>query len=418
MGHKIPLILCITCFVCATSLFTVAFYGLLQSSSASTARITSTFIPEQKVLSSACAELDSELDTRGSRLFHSWSDEELFQRAVDMEKKQQMNVMERQKRGVKDISRIAINSSSTSESSSSFPSVSPEGSEDSVCHRGVSSERSLLKPKVAFMFLTGGQMPFLPLWKRFFHGHEDLFNIYIHLDPFRVGVFERNSSDMFWGRLIPPGLTERGAPSLAAAMRRLIANALLDDPLNQYFAVFSETCIPLVSFPTVYSRLTASDKSFIEILTGEPTLQGRYASRGGEAAMLPEVPFSAFRVGSQFFVLTRHHALTVVSDSKIWSKFSTPCSDIYSCYIEEHYFPTLIDMADGRCATRFTLTNVDWNVQPNIGHPRTYQEQEITRELIFSLRRNGTFLFARKFAGTCLEPLLKLSAVLLEKDMD
>ncbi|KAH7365859.1 hypothetical protein KP509_18G049600 [Ceratopteris richardii] len=200
-------------------------------------------------------------------------------------------------------------------------------------------------------------------------------------------------------------------------MRRLLANALLDDPLNQYFAVFSESCIPLVSFPTVYDRVIASYRSFIEILKDEPTLEGRYASRGGESAMLPEVPFSAYRVGSQFFILTRNHALLVVSDSRIWNKFSTPCLDIHSCYIEEHYFPTLIDMEDGVCATRFTLTNVDWDVQSDIGHPRTYQEQEITQELIFSLRRNGTFLFARKFAGNCLEPLMRLSPILLEEEI-
>ena len=38
-------------------------------------------------------------------------------------------------------------------------------------------------PKVAFMFLTVGAIPLAPLWEKFFKGHQDLFNIYIHSLP-------------------------------------------------------------------------------------------------------------------------------------------------------------------------------------------------------------------------------------------
>jgi hypothetical protein len=35
-------------------------------------------------------------------------------------------------------------------------------------------------PKLAFMFLTPGTLPFEPLWEMFFRGHENKFSVYVH----------------------------------------------------------------------------------------------------------------------------------------------------------------------------------------------------------------------------------------------
>lgn len=56
-------------------------------------------------------------------------------------------------------------------------------------------------PKVAFMFLTRGPLPLLPLWERFFKGHEKLFSIYVHAIPgYKLNV---SSTSAFYGREIP-----------------------------------------------------------------------------------------------------------------------------------------------------------------------------------------------------------------------
>ena len=56
-------------------------------------------------------------------------------------------------------------------------------------------------PKVAFMFLTRGPLPFLPLWERFFGGHDDFFTIYVHTVPgFMLNV---SPYSVFFGRQIP-----------------------------------------------------------------------------------------------------------------------------------------------------------------------------------------------------------------------
>ena len=106
-------------------------------------------------------------------------------------------------------------------------------------------------PKVAFMFLTRGPLPMLPLWERFFHGHSSLFNIYIHSPPrFLLNV---SHSSPFYLRHIPSQDVSWGTVTLADAERRLLANALLDFS-NERFVLLSESCIPVYNFPTVSSN--------------------------------------------------------------------------------------------------------------------------------------------------------------------
>ncbi|XP_074578409.1 glycosyltransferase BC10-like [Curcuma longa] len=293
--------------------------------------------------------------------------------------------------------------------------------------------RAASPPKIAFMFLTNSDLSFAPLWERFFRGHERLFNVYVHADP--SARFLLTPTPSFGGRFIPAKATQRGSPTLISAARRLLAAALVDDPDNAFFALISQHCIPLHSFRFTYRALLSDPgtlkpahaegvlrrrhRSFIEILSGEPGLRDRYAARGDDV-MLPEVSFDQFRVGSQFFILARRHALMIVRDRRLWKKFKMPClkSREDSCYPEEHYFPTLLDMQDPEGCTRYTLTRVNWTDSVG-GHPHTYQPPEISGHLIKLLRKSNStysYLFARKFSPHCLQPLLKLSDSVIFRD--
>jgi hypothetical protein len=56
-------------------------------------------------------------------------------------------------------------------------------------------------PKVAFMFLTRGPLPLLPLWERFFRGHAGYFSIYVHTpEDYELNV---STDSPFYGRKIP-----------------------------------------------------------------------------------------------------------------------------------------------------------------------------------------------------------------------
>ncbi|KAG6630782.1 glycosyltransferase BC10-like [Carya illinoinensis] len=279
------------------------------------------------------------------------------------------------------------------------------------------------KPKIAFLFLTNSDLSFAPLWEKFFHGNRHLYNIYVHADP---SVKITPPGGVFQGRFIKEARkTERASPALISAARRLLAVAILDDPLNSYFALVSQHCIPLHSFRFVHNFLFRNtltslkdafsspflqDQSFIEILSDDPNLPDRYIARG-DNAMLPEVPFEQFRVGSQFFTLTRKHALLVLRDIRLWRKFKLPCLNIDSCYPEEHYFPTLLSMEDPKGCTHYTLTRVNWTDSFD-GHPHLYTPEEVSAELVYKLRESNSsysFLFARKFSPDCLKPLMEIA---------
>ncbi|KAJ4899168.1 hypothetical protein Rs2_13119 [Raphanus sativus] len=285
--------------------------------------------------------------------------------------------------------------------------------------------------KVAFMYITTTPLPFAPLWEMFFNGSSstDLYNVYIHADPTRD--YDPGFSGVFSNRVIHSKLSERYTPTLAAAARRLLAHALLDDPRNYMFALFSPSCVPIHSFDFTYKTLVSSRKSFIEILKDEPWQFERWAARGDDA-MLPEVRLEDFRIGSQFWALTRRHARMVARDRRIWEKFDKTCVREDTCYPEENYFPTLLSMRDPRGCVPATLTHVDWTVSDG-GHPRMYEAEEVAPELIVRLRetrprygedgingsvseRSDPFLFARKFSPEALEALLGMAKGVLFND--
>ncbi|OVA17129.1 Glycosyl transferase [Macleaya cordata] len=299
----------------------------------------------------------------------------------------------------------------------------------SVSHLGTTNP----PPKIAFLFLTNSDLTFAPLWERFFKGNERLFNIYIHADP---SVKLTPPGGVFTGRFIAGKKTKRASPTLISAARRLLATALLDDQSNAFFALISQHCIPLHSFRFVYHSLFASPhtdssfslthwnrhgqvkySSFIEILATEEGLWDRYTARGDDV-MMPEVPYDSFRVGSQFFILTRRHSLLVIRDRKLWRKFRLPCLKKDSCYPEEHYFPTLLSMEDPKGCTHFTLTRVNWTGSTG-GHPHTYHPAEVSPELVYRLRVSNSsysYLFARKFSPDCLNPLMEIADTVIFRD--
>ncbi|KAG6547364.1 hypothetical protein Mapa_011301 [Marchantia paleacea] len=322
------------------------------------------------------------------QILHNWSDDELLERAEEMEVQLQLQ---------------------REEASSSI------SDDDSAIDKLNGGTREM-PSKIAFLFLTTTGIPLEPLWRRFFQGHERSYNIYVHSDPswLRDHGSHRNLG-MFWGRTVPAAVTHRSNPDVVAAERRLIANALHDDRSNEWFVLVSDTCIPLRSFGYMYRRLSATSNSLIDCGKGAPgpLMMSRYRARGDQA-MLPEVPFSEFRLGLQFFAIRRRHAVMVIRDRKYWPKFNQPCVRP-ACYPDEHYIQTVIGNLD-EPACQGTPTFLSWNGSKG-GHPQSFGREETTPQLIQALQasQNSRFLFARKFKWDALEPLLDLGHLLFNR---
>ncbi|KAL2237070.1 uncharacterized protein LOC105164695 [Sesamum indicum] len=264
-------------------------------------------------------------------------------------------------------------------------------------------------PKIAFMFLTKGQLPLAPLWERFFKGHEGQYSIYIHSLPSFEADFP--SSSVFYKRQIPSQVSEWGKMSMVDAERRLLANALLDIS-NEWFVLLSESCIPLYNFSMVYNYITGSKYSFIGAFDDPgPYGRGRYNDN-----MLPEVNITDWRKGSQWFEINKKLALYIVEDTKFYPKFSEFCKP--ACYVDEHYFPTMLTIQAATLLANRSITWVDWS--RGGAHPATFGGSDITEEFfkkIFDGRSclynnkpsSICYLFARKFSPSALEALFLLA---------
>ncbi|XP_057478266.1 glycosyltransferase BC10-like [Actinidia eriantha] len=261
-------------------------------------------------------------------------------------------------------------------------------------------------PKIAFMFLTKGPLPLSLLWERFFKGHKGKYSIYIHsLPSFKVDF---PSSSVFYKRQIPSQVSEWGKMSMCDAERRLLANALLDNS-NEWFILLSESCIPLYPFRVIYHYIMKSKYSFMGAFDDPgPFGRGRY-----NANMAPEVNITQWRKGSQWFEINRKLALSIVEDSTYYPKFDEFCKP--SCYVDEHYFPTMLTIQAPNLVANRSITWVDWS--RGGAHPATFGKTDIKEEFLKRMLEGHSclynnqpssvcFLFARKFAPSALEPLL------------
>ncbi|KAJ7966069.1 Core-2/I-branching beta-1,6-N-acetylglucosaminyltransferase family protein [Quillaja saponaria] len=281
-------------------------------------------------------------------------------------------------------------------------------------------------PKIAFLFLTPGSLPFEKLWHKFFQGHEDRFSVYVHASRGKPA----HASPYFVGRDIRSEKVVWGKISMVDAEKRLLANALRD-PNNEHFVLLSDSCVPVHNFEYVYNYLMFTNVSFIDCFVDPgPHGTGRYSEH-----MLPEVEKRDFRKGSQWFSMKRQHALIVMADSLYYTKFKLYCRpnmDGRNCYADEHYFPTFFRMIDPNGVANYSVTHVDWS--EGKWHPRSYRAQDITYELLKNITSvdesihvtsdgkktvmltpciwNGMkrpcYLFARKFYPETLDKLMHL----------
>ncbi|XP_020588034.1 uncharacterized protein LOC110029891 [Phalaenopsis equestris] len=270
-------------------------------------------------------------------------------------------------------------------------------------------------PKVAFLFLTRGPLPFAPLWDRFFRGHERLYSVYVHSIPnYKLSVSETSA---FYGRQIPSEEVSWGSISLIDSEKRLLANALLDFS-NERFVLLSESCIPVYNFPTIYKYLIHSKHSFVESYDeASPRGRGRYSHH-----MYPDIKLRQWRKGSQWFELNRNLAVKIVADYNYYSIFNKYCKP--SCYPDEHYIPTYLHMFHDKWNAKRSVTWVDWSRDGP--HPATYGGENVTVMFIQSIRNNGSictynneptslcYLFARKFAPNALQTLLNLTSEVMK----
>ena len=123
--------------------------------------------------------------------------------------------------------------------------------------------------KIAFLFLVRGHMPLEEIWREFFnfHANQSHFSIYVH--PHHG--FKYHKSSFFYGKEIEGTQNVKwGGMSQVRAIKNLV-KAALKDPLNDWFTLMSETCIPLHPFPVWHHAFANQTKSMINACAMDPS---------------------------------------------------------------------------------------------------------------------------------------------------
>jgi hypothetical protein len=191
--------------------------------------------------------------------------------------------------------------------------------------------------KIAFLFFAKGPMPLEDIWREFFRWRADSkhYNIYVHPHKgyhypptsFFHGKEISNNIEVHWG-----GFTQ------VKALKNLVETAVEADPLNEWFCIMSESCIPLVPFERWRNIFLANTKSIVNACAMHPSemeTEARWKPELINAGMKKEW----WRKSATWAALNRKHATVFYKDpvehEEAWK--NVMC-------VDEHYLASVLAM--------------------------------------------------------------------------
>jgi Core-2/I-Branching enzyme len=122
--------------------------------------------------------------------------------------------------------------------------------------------------KIAFMFLSRGHIPLEDVWREFFgwNANSNHYSIYVHPQQ----GFKYHRTSFFYGKEISEShVVQWGGMGQVRAIKSLVREALRD-PLNEWFCLMSEACIPLRPFAMWREAFQLQKKSIINACVMDP----------------------------------------------------------------------------------------------------------------------------------------------------
>lgn len=236
--------------------------------------------------------------------------------------------------------------------------------------------------KVAFLFLTRGDLHKTRLWRAFFDAASpNCYSIYVHNS-------KPIQDDWFGSFALSTTVeTQWGTVSLVRATKLLLQHAVRD-PSNKRFVLASESCVPLYCFDELYKRAMAQPLACISTIAAS---NDHLRDRWQRVADKNRLPFADFTKHHQWFMLDRDTAVFFADADLTWL-----FADVEAC--DEHYFSNACRMF--RLPVRSKqITYVDWTNRTV--HPRTFEA--VTNDLIQKARSTGCLLLRKVSPDTILD---------------
>jgi len=190
-----------------------------------------------------------------------------------------------------------------------------------------------LKKKIAFLFLTVGELKQVQVWKRFFQGYDDLISIYNH-SKYPDKLSEKSFLRRF--HISSHIETQWANISLVRASVLLLQEALQSCD-NEWFILCSETCMPIVVFSKLYNFLEKSPN--VSYFCFNPSYKEtkewdrRYQRIRNKQKITPD----DFMKADQWWILHRRGAQICVEYAQ---KYMYEFERVFAS--DEHYFITLL----------------------------------------------------------------------------
>ena len=238
-------------------------------------------------------------------------------------------------------------------------------------------------PKLAFLFLTIGDIYHEPTWVNFFASHEDFYTLYVH------SKHSLSKTSFFKESEIPDKIPTSWANTMRAQVALL--REALKNPANEKFVFVSESTIPLRSFKEVYETLMSTPNSLFKYY------RNTFARSFG--------PLSSDMIlkNAQWVVLNRKHAQLMADDTELLKLMTHEPHD------QEHYPSTFLAHHDLLSeVTKKDTTLAIWTGENGNAHPHSFFDlnKDPHASKLFKALENKRYLFARKIEKKCdLSPL-------------
>ncbi len=242
----------------------------------------------------------------------------------------------------------------------------------------------MLVHKIAFLFLTIGNVYHDTTWRNFLTGQEQRYTLYVHSKhPLSDNSFFKKSE-----------MTYKVPTTWANTMNAQIAllKEALRDPHNEKFVFVSESTIPLATFDEVYKAVMETPKSIFNY----------YRNTHPVRSFGPYNHDKLYK-NAQWVILNRKHAQLMADDKKVLPLMTDDPHD------QEHY-PSTFLAQQGLLAEvkKQDATLVLWTGEHGNAHPHSFINlaQDPYLPKIIKALQSKRFLFARKFEKNCdLSPL-------------
>ena len=274
-----------------------------------------------------------------------------------------------------------------------------------------SKDGSRSKGQFAFLFITRGVMPHEELWRRFFSAAPTpnpalITSRRLNTNPLFKGHsvfvhppqgFSYPVNSLFYSTELPEHMRQKvtwGGISEVLAMKALYMQAL-NDVNNQYFLLYSESCIPLHSLPKMEHALLTlkgnlhpnSNSNARSIVNACPqsSKDSKIVHWDKSLQLQANITAHLWRKSEQWTALTRTHTVLIATDKVVLDAFATiPGGHLR--FTDEHYTATLLALHSygnetcTTCAGGFTAT--DWSHPPHSRkpvHPKEYRAIDISK---------------------------------------